>query len=528
MTRVFKTMMLFAVGYALTGCGGEPEVRKTPKVERPFVCPPAGQHIDPASLEPTMMPQIWRVLNDDNQRTCWRAAVMAMGYVGSDDAFIRLNTFIESRAGQLALAEDLNLLQQAFLSMGALAQGSGGGKSADLALDYLILGTDPANWEKRAADWRVDAVMQRELIRTLTLSAVQALGQLNSEKAHQHLLQMALDSADRRSLRFKYQESGTAADVVVYLINMHVIPPGRVAFATTEVQQSIKTMDEPDLRKLVDRVHRDAEETFKLERAWLAARQGEELFLRALRKADAVADARLSGLHGQLESLQHLLDRPEDQEAIERVQKVVFPEGPLALINAEVPDQVRRALAALAVLDERFHDDLVRLRLLDHVRTTREAHEELDRAQKMGTSGKGYEAVIAKRSELQTSLRVLVASVVAHFPGWRPGDRERQHAVLAPILEQDDQVGSYLRRLVPVRDIDPVTGSELAPLVDEGGLSGATNRSRGPRPPDPKDPPRGDDRFDDERRPADDGEGERAPDEQRSPDEDQPADENSY
>ncbi|MCA9525937.1 MAG: hypothetical protein KC549_06525 [Myxococcales bacterium] len=460
---------------AACGGGGEPQ-RKRVVEDREFVCPAAGRQLETRDLDRSMLPSIWKILNDDNRRGCWGASLLAIGHIGADDAFLRLRSFIEGRGTELALAEDLVILQQAYLALGNMVRDRTNAKNSDLALDYLIWSTDPLNWEKLSADWRLDAVMRRELIRVLTTSAVKALGISGAEEARQHLLQMAMDSADRRSFRFKYQVAASANDVVIHLINVHVLPPGRVAFATAEVMTTLKSAGDADLRSLAQRVHQDAMEAYNLERAWLAARRGEEGFLRAVQKADSVADARLSGLHGQLESLRHLLDSPEAQEGIERVEKVIFPEGPLALINAEVGDQVRRALAALAVLEERFHDDLVRLKLVDHVRTAREAHVELDKALKLGTSGKGYETVIVKRSELQTSLRVLLATVVSRFPGWHGGDREMQHKVLGPILDQDDQVGSYLRRLVPVRDIDPSTGQELAPLVDEGAATASRSR----------------------------------------------------
>ncbi|MEZ4464820.1 MAG: hypothetical protein R3F60_02395 [bacterium] len=489
MTRSSSGWLAVGVVAMLAACGGGEPQRRRAVADRDFVCPPAGRQLDTGNLDKSMLPSIWKILSDDNQRGCWGAALLAIGHIGADDAFLRLRSFIEGRGTELALAEDLVLLQQAYLALGNMVRDRTNAKNADLALDYLIWSTDPLNWEKLSADWRLDAVMRRELIRVLTTSAVKSLGVSGAEEARAHLLQMALDSADRRSFRFKYQVAASASEVVAYLINIHVLPPGRVAFATAEILTTLKSQGDADLRSLAQRVHQDAMEAYNLERAWLAARRGEEGFLRAVQKADGVADARLSGLHGQLESLRHLLDSPEAQEGIDRVEKVVFPEGPLALINAEVGDQVRRALAALAVLEERFHDDLVRLKLVDHVRTAREAHMELDKALKLGTSGKGYDTVIVKRSELQTSLRVLVATVVSHFPGWRDGDREMQHKVLAPLLDQDDQVGSYLRRLVPVRDIDPTTGQELAPLVDEGAATASRSRVPSIKPPEDAPPP---------------------------------------
>ena len=190
----------------------------------------------------------------------------------------------------------------------------------------------------------------------------------------------------------------------------------------------------------------------------------------AVRKADGVADARLSGLHGQLESLRHLLDDPESREAIERVSEAVFPNGPLKLINAKVEDQVQKAQAALAMIEARFHKDLVRLKLVTHVKVTLEAHQKLAAALKLGTSGQGYAEVIAERAALQVKLRLLIALILVEYPVKDTARRAVLDSILSPILMQDEQVGNYLRRRVAIRDVDPATSQELPPLGEAGAV----------------------------------------------------------
>jgi hypothetical protein len=73
-----------------------------------------------------------------------------------------------------------------------------------------------------------------------------------------------------------------------------------------------------------------------------------------------------------------------------------------------------------------------------------------------------------------------VATVIAQFPGARPGDAERRHDLLRPLLLQNERVGDYFRSRQRVRDVDPESGRELAPLEEGGGS---------PKPGDAPPPP---------------------------------------
>lgn len=482
----------------LAACGGgNVEVTEKRQTAGPVECFQAGTA--PIRSDTRRLPELRRVLNDEGRRKHWGQALIEMGCIGVGDTYVRITSFIDNQAPRMMFGEDMAILQQAFMALGVMGAQPREPANASKALDYLIEGTDPHTWEKRGGSWQLDAVMRRELVRTLTLASVRAMSLVSRESARDRLLALALDSADRRALRFKYQTTDQPQDAVAQLVNLHVLPPGRVAFGTSKIIKQLDAQDVPPahakMRPIVTRLRNKAIATWKLERQWIEARRGEEDFLRQVQRADQTADARLSGLHGQLESLRQLLDAPTDLEAIDKIAEAMFPEGPLALINALPAKQVDRVIAATTYIKKNLGAELKRLKLVQHVSVTIDAHQALDRALRLGQSGKGYELVIQRRAELQTLLRVFVARVIARFPGaeYHADEEETEekhnrvarerveqsmrHPMLMPIIDQNAQVSSYLQRLVPVRDVDPDTGQEVAPLADEGAAA-ARERAR--------------------------------------------------
>lgn len=472
-----RTALVALALAVVSGCGAEPAERRTENRRRSsFECP-RDQEVDERQavrMSDAVLPQVWAVLDDTRHRMCWRAALTIAGVAGTPESVDRLRAFIEANAPHFAMSEDMVLLQQAYMALGQVVRLEKHPRAAQQALDYLVESTEPLNWVKRSINWQVDAVLRRELIRTITQAATSALGVTRRKDAREHLLQMALDSAERRAFRFKFHTVEDELDSVEGLINLHVIPPGRVVFAMGETlalfgDGPLENENDRALRALAQRVRDAGWEAWNLEREWLAKRRNQEGFDRMVRQANAVADARLSGFHGQLESLVHLMDGAEAKKAIEAVEQLTFPRGPLALINAEPSEQVQLALDRMDALKTNHTQQLALLRLNSHVETVIEAHLELKRALESGESGAGYEAVIQKRAALQNALRVYLASVVARHPGWTEGDGTRRGQLLRAALNQNEQVDSYLRRRVPVRDVNPETGQELAPLKEGGG-----------------------------------------------------------
>ncbi len=466
----------------LVGCGGEPSQRLPEPIDQ-YVCGmTAGEGVDLSRVSERALPGIWRVLEDNGRRRCWNEALMVAGHVGGPEAYIHLVGFIEARSASFALSEDMVYLQTAFQAVAQTARVERTQRSSAQAIDYLVESSEPSTWEKRAIDWELDAVMKRELVRVLTSSAVQAMGGLSHPRISDRLNLLAMEASDRNAYRFKYRDTDPSTDVAAYLINLHVIPPGRVAYGMLEAEVRLREMSGSAVRSDVQSLRELAQETFDKEQAWLAARRGEQAWLKAIADANALADVRLNGLHGQLRSLKDLLDTADAKQSIQRVEEVIFPEGPLPVIDSDFPDQVKFVLAACNTLTQRFGSELVALKLVNHVQVTREAHEALDKALRSGIGGQGFEEVLRARSRLQIALRVLVAKLISTYPGYDKADRARRDAILEPILNQDEQVAGYMKRRVQVRDVEPKSGQELDPL-EEGG---AIDKSKTPGIGDPE------------------------------------------
>lgn len=483
-----SALMLVVSGWS---CGTTPPETKT-EAQPPlkalgardtFECP-RDHKLDPEEAQvfsADALPMVWEALERAEHRPCWGSAIAVLGFAGGSESFARIQAFIEARAPLFAMSEDVVVVQRAFMALGHLVNGAKHERSADQALAYLIEASDPLNWVKRSIDWKLDAVIRRELIRTMTIAAVNALAITGRDSAHDRLTVMAADSAERRATAFKFHVLSNGKDTVEDLVNLHVIPPGRVVFAMSAVLNDLKTSDDKPMRVFVERVRNQAMRTWDEEQRWLAARRGEQGYLRAIRAANEVADARLNGFHGQLESLTHLVDAPKLRKAIEEIEAIVFPDGPHAVVSAEYAEQVGYVLGAMDRLKAEHARHLGQLKLKNHVDTVVEAHLDLQRALESGRRGAGFESVISARAALQRVLRVLVARSVSQYPGWNEGDRPARMLILQPLLAQNDQVDNYLRRRRSVRDVNPETGQELAPL-EEGG---APESDQGPKMGDP-------------------------------------------
>ncbi len=470
--------LLLVVGGVSCG-GGGPETQTEaqsglttggPAVRTSFECP-RDRVLNPDEAQAyhhDAMPSVWESLEKAESRACWGSAIAVLGFAGGSESFARIQAFIEARAPLFALSEDVVVVQRAFMALGHLVKESKHERSSEQALAYLVEASDPLNWVKRSIDWKLDAVIRRELIRTMTVAAVSALAITGRDDANDRLMVMAADSADRRALAFKFHVLSKSKDTVEDLVNLHVLPPGRVVFAMTATLTELKDSPDKPMRVFVERVRNQALRTWDEEQKWLRSRRGEEGFLQAVRAADRIADARLNGFDGQLESLVHLIDDPELRKAIEEIKEVVFPDGPHIVVSAEYAEQVGYVLAAMNRLREEHAHEVVTLKLANHVDTVTEAHLALQRALNSGQRGAGFDAVISARAALQRVVRVLIARAVSKHPGWNEGDRPERMKVIGSLLVQNRQVDNYLRRRRPVRDVNPETGQELAPL-EEGG-----------------------------------------------------------
>jgi hypothetical protein len=514
-----KTMgglrLVVAVAF-VAGCGGAQTDRGDGRYAT-LRCPEAAKWSDAelAQLRPESLKSVETVLSRPEDQQCWMSAVKALGLMSGAEAVADLRAFIETGRTELAQPENREVVQQVFFSLAQHARRDVAVPGARQALKYLQESTDPATWEKRGINWQLDAVMRRELIRDLSGSAVVALTDLTvkegdpdySIEAREHLTGMALDASDRHAFSLKYLTAEETDADVQDLVSLYVLPPGRVLYATGRVASQL-TDDEAELKNLVLRVQELARITLEEERRWNLLRRGKADDQLRLAQANRIADMRLSGLHGQLDGLDRLRDDPSDQAAIDVLFDVMFPGtakrqpvvvddekdeaaayaasaegGVQGLILQPHARQVALVLSAIETLRKEHKGEVARLELGPSIEVVEQAHLDLKRALESRDTRAGSDAVMRARSALQTGVRVLVATLIAHYPGARPADAERRHDLLRPLLVQNERVGDYFRSRQRLRDVDPATGRELAPIEEGGGPSG---------PNDPPPPPGGD------------------------------------
>ncbi len=514
-----KTMgglRLVVAAVFVAGCGGA----QTDGGEGRYAtlrCPDAAKWSDAelARLRPEALKSVETVLSRAEDQQCWLSAVKALGLMTGAEAVADLRAFIETGRVELAQPENRDVIQHVFFSLAQHARRDVTVPGSRQALKYLQESTDPATWEKRGINWQLDAVMRRELIRDLSGSAVVALTELtvregdteSSIEAREHLTGMALDASDRHAFSLKYLTTEETDADLQDLVSLHVLPPGRVLYATNRIASQL-TDDEAEVKNLVLRVQELARITLEEERRWNLLRRGKADDQLRLEQANRIADQRLSGLHGQLDGLDRLRDEPAEQAAIDVVFDVMFPGtekrqpvvvddekdeaaaiaaaaegGVQGLIQQPHPRQVALVLASIEALRRDHKAEMERLKLGPSIEVVEQAHLDLKRALESRDTRAGSDAVMRARSALQTGVRVLVATLIAHYPGARPGDAERRHELLRPLLVQNERVGDYFRSRQRLRDVDPKTGRELAPIEEGGGPSG---------PNDPPPPP-GDD-----------------------------------
>ena len=475
---------------------------------------------------------VTEALADAGDRRCWRTALTVAGYAPAGDSLRIVTSFIGKHGYRLALGKDEGILRAAFDNIAHLIPTEKESRSPTVtsthpasrdALRYLSEGTLPGVWLKRGKGWAIDSVLKRTVARRMARESVAALALTGNNTAWIRLEELARDAVDRLAYRFQFQsaqgESGAFAD----LINVYALPPGRIAFAISgtmyllrqgETTPSATRAKATETGKgqtakgdggatapispliadeCVTRVTSASEEggVESLGRAALRARATELLCLathayhgerswsekiQAGRKneqtvstADAEADKRLSGFLGQLQSQRKLRLKANEQDAIEKITRVLFPEFPAGLqevINGPFADQASHVLRAMLILRRDYSEEMKLLGLDEFEKVVTHSHTQLGDALLADTWGAGFEALLIKRGDLQRALRIYIATALAVFPTDTPSDASRRALVLGPLLEQNAQVDRYLRQGELVVDVDPKTGFELEPPAE--------------------------------------------------------------
>ncbi len=336
-----------------------------------------------------------------------------------------------------------------------------------------------------------------------------------NQKAFDQLKVMALDASERRAFEYKSHDAEKAFALTEGMFTLHSIPPGRALLAmnetisrvgkdfenyrsTAEEEETLQKSREricseegknkakekeclEQLHKLetefkkeagqkqsqylvseqLETVRKAAQAAYDAEREWYEAQQGRSEYMQSLHLANELADSRLSGFDGQLESLRSLRDLPEEQRAIDEIVEVLFPDGPLAVSNMPELDQANYVLKQIEVLREEHQTAIDQLRQRSNIEVVEEAHRSLLSVLESNREGAGFDKILRLRAHLQNQIHIYLARIVAEFPG-EEGLEMRQILTKA-LYEQDDQITNALRSRSPIRDVDYATGLEIVP-----------------------------------------------------------------
>ncbi len=451
---------LLCLSVLLSACGGAVAPEEDPRWST-FRCK-RDRHLKAEEfrkLRPSALPDLKRVLSNFEEKGCWRSALSAAGYLGGEAGHI-IQNFIKENGSLLALGEDAVLVQSAFDALGLLVREAREPLSSRSALDFLLDSCSPLELEKKKIAQELDSVIRKELIRVMARAAVKSLALSQHEEGQKRLLELGLNAVDQQSFEFQHLTVAAEEDVIYSLFNIHVIPTGRALFALNDTINKAYSSEEL-LKEKISEVRALAQKSWKMEREWFKARQGKAKYKRAVFTANRVADARLAGLHGQLESLRKLLDEPEDNKDIDEVEAIIFPTGPHALMSSPHDEQVQVALRRLKHLKEQKDEALKRLNLESHVQIAEKAHLEFRKELRSGEEGAGFEEVIEARAQLQMALRMFISFIVTQYPSFDATGRENRKRLLTPLLTQNRRLSDLLRRKMPISDIDPQTGQEI-------------------------------------------------------------------
>ena len=462
-------LLALAMGWVTGGCGGVQVDGLDPARWLTYKCPRDRVLTDDEArnFEKYALPAIWRVLADPEQKSCWPSAVRVAGYIGYPRVFKRLRTFIET-VGTGPMDDDQFLaVRGSFVALGHLARKNLDESTTRRVVGYLIRSTDPAEWkQRRGLKWRIKTEQRRDIVRLLANAAVTALAVANDDEAQDQLVELALDSTERRV--YSYSTSETREITTINeLFTVHSLPVGRAVYALQEMVLLPTVRDSPDLGGLVEAI-------LEMGRARYAARYAADNESDATRDASSrslvrrsreVTEARLRGFHGQLESLTRLRDAREDLEAIKALRRVLYPNGLRAVIKLDDAEVVEFVANAIEVIRTAKGKETDRLGLREYVNVVATSSSALGEALKAyGQSGQDSEGE-QDAAELQTGISAIIAKVISRYPGLSTGEDMTRAALLEPLLKQSDAVGDYLRRHRVVRDIDPTTGVELPALV---------------------------------------------------------------
>lgn len=259
--------------------------------------------------------------------------------------------------------------------------------------------------------------------------------------------------------------------VFIYLA-LRQMPTGRVLFALYELREEAAPLGDERLLRRIDKAIARAEKTLEFEMRWSTARTDTSTKRGKARLIDAKLDQQI----GALKSLARLMTvGDEGSEVVALAGEFLqanFPDGLAAIVQqsfelqlATVDGMLRRfrgeyrrhveALNAGPLVDriERLNDEL-RQELRHHKSTTIT-----------------FDQVRASREETHEELGEVVVTILATYPDRSEEGTRQREDLLAPINRQQAFVVEAHRRRRRPLDVDPRTGIEVEPTVEDEVLT---------------------------------------------------------
>jgi hypothetical protein len=254
---------------------------------------------------------------------------------------------------------------------------------------------------------------------------------------------------------------------LVNLFNIYRMPAGRRTFGLRKVRLLVGT--EPDLLHLVDDAMAQDGKVLALRGRWLVSRSKNPKYPPRLIALDLEHDRLVASMVRVADAMVSGTDEESPLGvAARRLVDGVFAAGVAALTQLDFVQQRESTGSWLARLTGDLSDDAVLIGLQPMrdrlVAVNQEFGSLLDAfepASKVSFEGLRKEDLLGQ----ELMLRV-VAAIAGRYTGSKDGDDAKRAALLAPILQQNDQVGESYRRKRTITDVDPDSGEVVTDPVE--------------------------------------------------------------
>ncbi len=153
----------------------------------------------------------------------------------------------------------------------------------------------------------------------------------------------------------------------------------------------------------------------------------------------------------------------------ETLHQLLYPTGVAALIRQRHVDQLAHNTRVLEELASPAWETLLKdLGISIYVPKLRALNDDFALVLEYTQGPKPqalYNEVRAARIEGQNLLCETIAHILVAFSNPSPADLEQRDQLLAPLLAQNEHIGSYLRQRSAVPEVDPNTGQDQPPLA---------------------------------------------------------------